>query len=148
MIYAITNQRSSWCNKENFKIYCKDIRVWVVLFHVNEFRLTGFTDSDWAGSLEDRKSTSGLIFNLGSAAITWSSKKQEIIALSSIEAEFIAATSAACREIWLRRLLLSIDEEQSDPTVLFCDNRSTIALAKNPILHGRTKHIDLRFHFI
>ena len=68
--------------------------------HVTHFELVGFTDSDWAGSIEDRKSTTGCIFIIGSAAVTWSSKKQEIIALLTTEAKYTAATTSACQAIW------------------------------------------------
>ncbi|KAJ8499382.1 hypothetical protein OPV22_009934 [Ensete ventricosum] len=103
---------------------------------------------DWAGDLDDRKSTSGNIFSLGSGAISWSSKKQATTALSTSEAEYVAATSAACQAIWLRRLLEDLHQKQIDATEIFCDNKSTIALAKNPTFHGRTKHIEIRYHFI
>lgn len=100
------------------------------------------------GSIDDRKSTTGWVFNLGSAAVAWCSKKQNITALSSTEAEYISATSAACQAMWMRRLLEDMNEKQLEPTVIFCDNKSAIAIAKNPAMHGRTKHIDTRYHFI
>ena len=77
----------------------------------NGNNLVGFTDNDWAGSLDDRKSTSGYIFCLGSNVISWSSKKQKMVALSSAEAEYIAATDAACEAIWLRRLLSDLQKK-------------------------------------
>lgn len=86
---------------------------------------------------------------MGSTAVTWSSKKQEITTLSITEAEYISVTSLACQPVWLRRLLSNIREEQKNAiTEIYCENRSAIALTKNPIQHGRTKHIDIRFHFI
>lgn len=112
------------------------------------FKLVGFTDSDWAGCLDDRKSTSGNVFSFGSGAVTWSSKKQETVALSSSEAKYTAATSAARQAFWLRKLLADLQLEQKEATELFCDNRSTIAMAKNPVFHGRTKHVDVQHHFI
>ena len=105
-------------------------------------------DSDWVGSLDDRKSTSGYIFCLGSNVIAWSSKKQKTVALSSAEAEYIAATDAACEAIWLRRLLSDLQQKIEEPTVICCDNMSAIAMTKNPVFHARTKHIELRHHFI
>ena len=116
--------------------------------HVTNFRLVGFTDSDWASSLDDRRSTSGYVFGLGSGAITWNSKKQATAALSTAEAEYVAATTAACQCIWLRRMLCNLHQKQGKGTELYCDNKSTIAMLKNPAFHGRTKHIELRFHFI
>ena len=80
--------------------------------------------------------------------IAWSSKKQKTVALSSAEAEYIAATDAACEAIWLRRLLSDLQQKIEEPTVICCDNMSTIAMTKNLVFHARTKHIELRHHFI
>ncbi|KAL0402497.1 UNVERIFIED_CONTAM: Retrovirus-related Pol polyprotein from transposon TNT 1-94 [Sesamum latifolium] len=109
--------------------------------------LVGYTDSDWAGSIDDRKSTSGYIFCLGKNVISWSSRKQKSVALSSAEAEYIAATNAACEAVWLRRILKDMKFAQCGPTIIFCDNMSAIAMAKNPVCHVRSKHIELRHHF-
>eukprot|EP00253_Pinus_taeda_P002279 PITA_02279 len=73
--------------------------------------LVGYTDSDWAGSVDDRKSTSGYVFHMGSGAISWASKKQSIVALSTTEAEYVAATAAACQVVWMRRMLRSLGQE-------------------------------------
>ncbi|KAG6433675.1 hypothetical protein SASPL_105290 [Salvia splendens] len=79
--------------------------------NVTEFELIGFTDSDWVGSVDDRRSTSGIVFNLGLEAVTWSSKKQGVTALSMAEAEYMAATSSACQAAWLRTLLTDFEQE-------------------------------------
>ncbi|CAL2242014.1 unnamed protein product [Prunus armeniaca] len=110
--------------------------------------LVGFSDSDYAGDLEDRKSTSSHVFMLSSGAVSWSSKKQQVVTLSTTEAEFIAAASCACQAVWLRRILEELHCIQKKPTLIYCDNSSTIKLSKNPVLHGRSKHIDVRFHFL
>ena len=110
--------------------------------------LIGFSDSDYAGDLDDRKNTFGVVFMLNSGAITWSSKKQQIVTLSTTEAEFVAATSSSCQAIWLRRLLEVLHNQQQGPTVIYCDNLSAIKLSKNLVLHGRSKHIDVRYHFL
>lgn len=110
--------------------------------------LTGFSDSDLAGHLDDRKSTSGMVFYLNESMITWVSQKQRCVALSSCEAEFMAATAAVCQGIWIRNVLNQISSEYVGPVVLCIDNKSAIDLAKNPMFHGRSKHIDIRFHFI
>jgi len=114
---------------------------------INE-KLFAYTDSDYAGDLEDRKSTSGYAFLLAGGVISWVSKKQPVVSLSITEAEFIAAALCACQCVWLRRVLEHLDQCQFGTTVIFCDNGSTIKLSKNPILHGRSKHIDVRFHFL
>ncbi|KAK6163847.1 hypothetical protein DH2020_000711 [Rehmannia glutinosa] len=108
-----------------------------------ENELVGYTDSDWAGSLDDRKSTSGYVFCLGSKIISWASKKQKTISLSSAEVEYIAATDAACEAVWLRRILSDVQQSQDDPTTILCDNMSAIAMTKNPVFHARSKHIEL-----
>lgn len=110
--------------------------------------LTGFSDSDLAGDVEDRRSTGGMAFYLNDSLIAWVSQKQRVVALSSCEAEFIAATAAACQSIWLRNVLQQVTDEDVGPVVLYIDNKSAIDLAKNPVFHGRSKHIDIRYHFI
>lgn len=114
----------------------------------NNMNLVGYTDSDWAGDIETRKSTSGYAFHLGTGAISWSSKKQPVVALSTTEAEYIATTSCATQAVWLRRILEVMHQKQNTPTEIFCDNKSSIALCKNPVFNGRSKHIDIRFHKI
>ncbi|XP_052478944.1 uncharacterized protein LOC105801393 [Gossypium raimondii] len=111
-------------------------------------RLCGFTESDWASSLDDRRSVSANVFTLGSRVTTWSSKKQATAALSTSEAEYIAATSAACQAIWLRRVLADLQHEKKGATKIFCDNKATITMTKNPTFHGRKKHIGICYHFI
>ncbi|KAK2968675.1 hypothetical protein RJ640_001578 [Escallonia rubra] len=110
--------------------------------------LIGFTDSDYAGDIDDWKSTSGYAFMLGSGAVSWSSKKQPIVTLSTTEAEFVAATSCACQAIWLRKILEELHFKQEEATTIYCDNSSAIKLSKNPVLHGRSKHIDVKVHFL
>lgn len=120
------------------------------MFYPNRGReeLIGYMDSDYAGDQDDRKSTSGYVFLMNSGAISWSSKKQPIVTVSTTEAEFIAAASSACQVVWLRRILKNLNQVQSSPTVVYCDNISAIKLSKNPVMHGRSKHMDVRFHFL
>lgn len=114
----------------------------------NNFRLFGFSDSDWGGDVNDRKSTTGFVFFMGTAVFAWSSKKQAIVTLSTCEAEYVAAASCVCHAIWLRRMLKSLKFVQDGATNVFVDNKSAIALAKNPVFHDRSKHIDTKYHFI
>ena len=114
----------------------------------NGATLQGFVDADWASDVNDRKSTSGFVFTLAGAAISWSCKKQNVIALSSTEAEYVAAAHAAKEAVWLRRLLTTLGLDLTDPTVLHVDNQSAIAIARNPEFHDRTKHIEVRHHFL
>jgi hypothetical protein len=110
--------------------------------------LIGFSDSDHAGSVDDRKSTIGILFFLGSSAVTWSSQKQKTVETSSCEAEYIAASAAACQGLWLTRLLTMMKGTEPVKFVLQVDNSSAIALCMNPVYHERSKHIDVKYHHI
>ncbi|CAI0428715.1 unnamed protein product [Linum tenue] len=112
--------------------------------------LFGYTDSDYAGDLDDRKSTSGYTFFLAGGAISWSSKKQPVVTLSTTEAEFVAASFCAAQCVWLKRIVAQMGwlDCVKGTTRIMCDNSSAIKLSKNPVMHGRSKHIDVRFHFL
>lgn len=110
--------------------------------------LIAYTDSDYAGDLNDRKSTSGYVFLLSSGAVSWLSKKQPIVTLSTTEAEFVAAAGCASQAVWMRRITGKLGCVHDKATVIYCDNSSTIKLSKNSVMHGRSKHIDVRFHFL
>lgn len=109
--------------------------------------LTGYSDSDLAGHVDDHSSTGGMLFYLNEGLVTWSSQKQRCVALSSCDAEFMAATAAACQAIRLRKMVGQVTENYIEPVVLYIGNRSAIDLAKNQY-HGRSKYIDIRYHFI
>ena len=112
-------------------------------------QLTGWSDADWAGDIDTRRSTSGYIFQLDSSCLlSWQSRKQTIVALSSTEAEYIAAATATKELLWLQALLQELGYSLLLPSTLFCDNQSCISLSENPKFHDRSKHIDLRFHFL
>eukprot|EP00253_Pinus_taeda_P014314 PITA_14314 len=110
--------------------------------------LVGFTDSDWAGDPDDRKSTAGYVFTLGSGPITWACKKQAAISLSSAEAEYRGAVETSKEALWLRQILSELGFEQQHPTTLWCDNQSAIQLCKDPVQHQHSKHTELHMHFI
>jgi hypothetical protein len=111
-------------------------------------RLAGFTNVDWAGCVEDRKSTLRCCFNVGSSIISWFNRKQRSMALSSVEAEYMASSLAACEALWLRKLLLGLFKQELEATMIHCDNQSCIKLSNNPMFHDRSKHVDIRYHFI
>jgi hypothetical protein len=113
-----------------------------------ELILEGWSDSDYAGDYDDRKSTSGYVFTMNGVAVSWCSKKQPIVTLSTTEAEFVSAASCACQCIWLRNVLKHLHVKQAGCTFINCDNSSSIKLSRNPILHGRCKHIDVRYYFL
>ncbi|CAG7731317.1 unnamed protein product, partial [Allacma fusca] len=113
-----------------------------------EVFLTCYTDSDYAGDKVQRKSTSGVVVLLNNAIVSWSSQKQSCIALSSTEAEYVAVASGAREVVWLRSCLSELGYPQVRPTLVLVDNQSAIRLVKNPEMHARTKHIDVRYHYI
>jgi hypothetical protein len=110
--------------------------------------LLGYSDSDHAGDLEKRKSTTGIVYFLGQNLITWTSQKQKVVSLSSCESEYIAAAAGACQGVWLSRLLADITGGAVKQFELRIDSKSAQELSKNPVHHERTKHIDTRYHFI
>ncbi|XP_031377996.1 uncharacterized protein LOC116193313 [Punica granatum] len=112
------------------------------------FKLHGFSDSDWARSLDDMRSTSGYCFSLGSACFSWSSKKQEVVAQSTAEAEFITATAATNQAIWLRKLMTDLGMGSDHETEIFVDNQAALAISQNPVFHGKTKHFKLKFYYL
>jgi hypothetical protein len=112
------------------------------------FKLYGFSDSDWAGSLDDMRSTSGYCFNFGSGVFSWCSKKQEIVAQSTAEAEFIAATAAVNQALWLKKILSDLSMEEREPTEISVDNQAAIAISHNPVFHGKTKHFNIKLYFL
>ncbi|KAG6521479.1 hypothetical protein ZIOFF_018600 [Zingiber officinale] len=101
----------------------------------NKFELYGFSDSDWVGSVNGMKSTSGYCFSVGSACFSWCSKKQKIVTQSTAEAEFVAATSVVNQAIWLRKLLNDMGHIMEKETKVSVDNQATLAISKNPIFH-------------
>ena len=107
-----------------------------------------YSDADWAGNPIDRKSISGYTAILSGAAISWSSKKQSTVALSSTEAEYIAAAHATQEATWIQTFLSKIGHPLGKPIPLYVDNQSAIKLIQNPVAHDRTKHIDIKYHFI
>ena len=111
-------------------------------FRRSNLTLQGFSNVDLGGDLDGRKSTTGYIFTLGGTTISWKSKLQGRVSLSTIEAEYVAISEAAKEMIWLKNLLKELGKQQDD-SPLFSDSQSAICLAKNPILHSRCKHIEL-----
>ena len=111
-------------------------------------KLIGYSDSSHAVDEDDGRSTAGHVFYIKNSPITWCSQKQETVALSSCEAEFMAATEAAKQAIWLQDLYGEITGRSLERVMVRIDNKSAIALTKNPVFHGRSKHIHRRYHFI
>ena len=113
--------------------------------HLN---IEGYTDADWVGDILDIKSILGYFTFVGGNLVTWRSKKQKVVALSSAEAEFRGMAKGLCELLWLRRLLTEIDFGPSLEMNLFYDNRAAIDISHNPIQHDHTKHVEVDRHFI
>lgn len=108
--------------------------------------IVGFSDADWASDVDDRKSVTGYVFTMGGAAITWNTRKQQTVALSTTEAEYMALSSATQEAVWLQKLHAELVAYK--PLQIFCDNRGAICLTTSDVFHPRTKHIDIRHHFV
>ena len=109
--------------------------------------LEGFTNSNMAGDVDSRKSISGFLITLAGGAVSWQSRLQKCVALSTTEAEYIAATEACKEVLWMKKFLHELGQKQEKFT-LFCDSQSAIHLSKNSAFHSRSKHIDVRYHWI
>jgi hypothetical protein len=119
-----------------------------ILFQPGPLALTAFTDADWAGDASDRRSTSGIVVFLGNNPITWLSKKQHTVSRSSTEAEYCSLATGAAELAWLRQVLCDLRLYLPSAPLIWCDNTSALALASNPVFHGRTKHIEVDYHYV
>ncbi|CAL2268732.1 unnamed protein product [Prunus armeniaca] len=128
-------------------IYLAHTRPDIAYAHDN-FAIEAYTDADWAGSVSDRRSTTGYCMFVGGNLVTWRSKKQSVVARSSAEAEFKAMAHGVCELLWLKILFRDLRITIQGPMRLFCDNKAAISIAHNPLQHDRTKHIEIDRHFI
>ncbi|KRZ81709.1 Retrovirus-related Pol polyprotein from transposon TNT 1-94 [Trichinella sp. T8] len=130
-------------------VYCSNLKrdkIGIPLME-NQHQLIAFCDSDWAGDADSRRSTVGYIMTFCNGPMAWSSRVQKTIALSTVEAEYMALTEGVKEVKWICQLLMDLGRNQVTPTPLFSDNQGAAFLTKNPQHHTRTKHIDIRYHF-
>eukprot|EP00253_Pinus_taeda_P016818 PITA_16818 len=142
--HMVEPHHSHWSGAKNLLRYLRGTITHGLRYIAGDVRLLGYTDADWVVSVVDRKSTSGCCFSLGSTLISWMSRKQKSVALSTAEAEYIAASMASCEAVWLQKLFSELFGFTLDTTVILCDNQSGIRLSENPVFHDCSKHIDIR----
>jgi len=135
-----------WAKVKRIIEYLKGTKNLGLHFTKKNLELIGYSDADFAGDIVDRKSTSGFVFTRGGAAISWMSRKQSMVALSTTESEYVAMSAAVSEVKWLQNLLESMTGNNNKPTTMFEDNKSAIFLTKNPVLHRRSKHIEVKYH--
>ena len=122
--FMAKSSESHWNATNKVLRYLKGTMIFGLLYTDKfDVQLVGFSDSGWARNIDDRRSTSSFAFNIGSRVMSWSSKKQPTVSLSSIEAEYKAMSSATCEVVWLRRIIEYVGEKQEEPTKVHCDNQ-------------------------
>lgn len=146
--FNTTPQQHHWAAIKRIFRYLRATSDFELQFSSSDPTTIGYCDSDWAGDRSDRRSTTGYLFTLENGAISWKSKKQQTVALSSTEAEYMAATHATKEAIWLRKLMQELNHQQLHPTTIHIDNQGAQALTRNPVQHNRSKHIDIQYHFV
>ena len=139
----------NWAAVEHILCYLKGAPGRGILYSNHEHnRVECFTDADWAGSKEDRKSTSGYCVFVGRNLVSWKSKKQGVVSRSSAESEYRAMTQSVCEIMWLHQLLTEVGIMIVVPAKLWCDNQVALHVASNPVFHERTKNIEIDCHFV
>ena len=117
-------------------------------YESNDASLTGYSDADFANNELDRRSLTGYVFKIGNTAITWNTRKQPTVALSTMEAKYMAVTTATHKAIWLRQLVSELGIDTIGPMPIHVDNRAAIKLTKDSKFHAHTKHINIKHHYV
>lgn len=141
--------KSHWIAAKHVLRYLKGTKNLGIVYKRTGKPLVAYVDSDWASCIDDRKSQTGFIFQHAGSPISWESRKQRSVALSTCESEYMALSECAKESIHQRNLLGELNPDLvKSPITILCDNQSAIKLVKNPVFHNKTKHIDIRYHFI
>jgi hypothetical protein len=114
----------------------------------HNFQLTSYSDADWANYVDEGKSTSGGAFFLGDSLVAWISKKHGSIYLSTTKVEYIAVATCCTQILWMIQTLADLKVNYTEPITIHYDNTSAISVSKNPVLHSKTKHIPIKYHFL
>ena len=117
-------------------------------YESNDASLTGYSDTNFANNELDYRSLTGYVFKIGSVAITWNTRKQPMVVLLTIEAKYIAVTTATCKAIWLQQLVSELEIDTVGPMPIHVDNRTAIKLTKDLKFYTHTKHIDIKHHYV
>ena len=141
--------REHWLFASRILRYLKMTSDYGITYVKSDEKLKAFSDSDWAGDIDDRRSCLGNVLTLASAPISWKSKKQKSVTLSTMEAEYAALSEVSREIVYIKRLLMHMGFEKytESPIDVFCDNQSAIELSKNAVYHKRSKHIDISIHY-
>jgi hypothetical protein len=145
--YMSNPGKKHWQAVKGVLRYLKATRNMRICYGSQELSVKGYTDSDYAGDLDNRRSTSGYVFTMAGGAVSWRSRLQTCVTQSTTEAEYVAASEACKEAIWLGRLVTDLGVKEDAP-MLHCDSQSAIQLARNPVYHSKTKHVDVKYHFI
>jgi hypothetical protein len=113
-----------------------------------DLSLIAYTDAEWAGFIDDRRSTNGATFYLGECLVSWLRKKLTLVSVSTAEAEYIAATTCFTQVLWMKQTLTNIQVEYDEPIPIYCDNTSAINISNNLVMHSKMKHIPIKYHFL
>ncbi|GKA90105.1 hypothetical protein Tco_0811917 [Tanacetum coccineum] len=145
--YMAEPGRGHWEAVKRILRYIKGTSDVALCFGDSDLIVKGYVDSDYAGDLDGSKSTTGYVFTLSGGTVSWVSKLQSVVAMSTTEAEYVAAAQASKEAVWLKMLLEELGHKQEKIT-LFCDNQSALYLARNPAFHSKTKHIRVQYYFV
>jgi hypothetical protein len=147
--YLHAPTKDHWSTVKRILRYLKsNTKIGLSICRSNSLLMSAYSDADWVGCLDDRRSTGGFVVFLGSNLISWSARKQPTVSGSSTEAEYKTIANAVAEVMWIQILLTEIGIQSSTQEKLWCDNLGAKYLALNPVLHGRTKHIKVDYHFI
>ncbi|KAA3467545.1 Retrovirus-related Pol polyprotein from transposon TNT 1-94 [Gossypium australe] len=146
--YMYSPHDEHWCAVKRILIYVKGTTDFGLKFQPSTVTLTGYSDANWASSLEDRKSTFGYCVYFGANLVGWPSKKQTVVSHSTIEAEYRSLPNATSKLAWFQSLLIEIGVMSTGVPTIWCDNVSVVSLAANPVLHARAKYIEIDLHFV
>lgn len=146
--YLTCYDQTHWVAAKRVLRYLKKTINYGLVFKGDEMSLHGFSDSDWGNNIDDRRSYSGFCFSLCGATVSWEARKQRTVALSSTEAEYMSLSDSCKEAMYLQKLISELNICETLKIKIYVDNNGALRLAENSMYHGRTKHIDIRHHFI